>query len=176
MFLSHPVWKLLFHTPTKRQTRYPRFAIPSSTIRVTKHHFSSFFLKFSLSSRMLCSALLSPPEFSAPPLPDLSSWSHGSLSPEGFSCIEVWSLKDLGFENVDLTWSDLDFKIWVLYFSLTFERFGVWKCWFEIWFGFYLGLGITKFWCLKLGFDCIYEGLDDFVRVWNNKSWRFGRV
>ena len=94
---------------------------------------------------LLPNALLSPPEFSAPPLPDLSSWSHGSLSPKGFSSIEVWSLKYLGFESVDLR-SDLDFKIWVLYWSLTFERFGVWKCWFEIWFGF-KDLGL-KIWVL----------------------------
>ena len=167
MFLSHRVWKLLFHTPTKRQTGYSRFAIPISTILVTKH---SLFLKISLSllpNALLCSLLpnlllllspicpheamdLSPPEFSAPPLPDLSSWSHRSLSPEGFSSIEVWKiwglkvliwdliwvlrfkfsievwrLKDLGFESVDLR-SDLGLKIWVLFgFGNMFEV-GVW--------------------------------------------------
>ena len=172
MFLSHPVWKLLFHTPIKRQTGYSWFAIPISTIPVTKH---PLFLKISLSlfpnvllcsflpnfllllspicpheamdlSPPECSALLPPPEFSAPPLPDLSSWSHGSLSPEGFSSIEVWKiwglkvliwdliwvlkfrfsievwrLKDLGFESVDLR-SDLGLKIWVLFgFGNMFE-------------------------------------------------------
>ena len=100
--------KELFHTTTKRQTGYSRFVILISTILITKH---SFFLKISLT--LLPNALLSPPEFSALPLPDLSSWSHGSLSPEGFFSIEVWSLKELGFESV-----------------------GVWKCWFQIWFGF----------------------------------------
>ena len=172
MFLSHRVWKLLFHTTTKRQTGYSRFSIPISTIPVTKH---PLFLKISLSllpNALLCSlllnfllllspiyphevmdlsppecfALLSPPEFSAPPLLDLSSWSHGSLSPEGFSSIEVWKiwglkvliwdliwvlrfgfsievwrLKDLGFESVDLR-SDLSLKIWVLFgFGNMFE-------------------------------------------------------
>ena len=104
-----PCVKELFHTTTKRQTGYFRFAILISTILVTKH---PFFLKISLS--LLPNALLSPPEFSAPPLPDLSSWSHGSLSPEGSFSIEVWSLKELGFESVDFK-SDLGLKIWVLF-------------------------------------------------------------
>ena len=63
-----PCVKELFHTTTKRQTGYFRFAILISTILVTKH---PFFLKISLS--LLPNALLSSPEFSAPPLPDLSS-------------------------------------------------------------------------------------------------------
>ena len=136
MFLSYLVWKLLFHTTTKRQTGYSRFAIPISTILVTKH---LLFLKISLS--LLPNALLSPPEFSATPLLDLSSWSHGSLSSRMlYSALSsrifcsssprsvlmkpwislprrfflYWSLKDLGFESVDLR-SDLGFKIRVLY-------------------------------------------------------------
>ena len=128
MFLSHRVWKLLFHTTTKRQTGYSRFAIPISTIPVTKH---PLILKISLS--LLPNALLcSPPEFSAPPLSDLSSWSHGSLSSESFSSIEVWSLKELGFESVDFR-SDLGLKIWVLF------GFGNNKVlMFEVWVWLYL--------------------------------------
>ena len=61
--------KELFHSTTKRQTGYSRFAILISTILVTKHPF--FLLKISLF--LLPNALLSPPEFSAPPLLDLSS-------------------------------------------------------------------------------------------------------
>ena len=144
MFLSHRVWKLLFHTTTKRQTGYSRFAIPISTIPVTKH---PLFLKISLS--LFPNALLSPPQFSAPPLPDLSSWSHGSLSPEGFSSIEVWSLK--------------------------FERFGIWKCWFEIWFGFSI-----EVWRLKdLGFESVDLRSDLGLKIWvlfgfgNNKILMF---
>ena len=146
MFLSHPVWKLLFHTPIKRQTGYSWFAIPISTIPVTKH---PLFLKISLSlfpnvllcsflpnfllllspicpheamdlSPPECSALLPPPEFSAPPLPDLSSWSHGSLSPEGFSSIEVWKIWGLKVLIWDL--------IWVLRFGFSL-KFDVWKIW-----------------------------------------------
>ena len=42
-----------------------------------------------------------------------------------------------------------------LYWSLKFERFGVWKCWFEIWFGFkdlgtLLKFDIWKIWSLKV--------------------------
>ena len=177
MFLSHRVWKLLFHTPTKRQTGYSWFVIPISTIPVTKH---PLFLKISLSllpNALLCSLLpnlllllsqICPHEASSPRSVLMKPWI--SL-PQRFFL--YWSLKDLGFESVDLR-SDLGFKIQVLYWSLTFERFGVWKCWFEIWFRF-------KY----LGFIWVWEyvwswGLIVFVRVWmillglgNNKSWRF---
>ena len=102
MFLSHRVWKLLFHTTTKRQTDYSWFAIPISTIPVTKH---PLFLKISLSllpNALLCSLL---PNFLLLLSPLLKPWI--SLPRRFF-----------------------------LYWSLKFERFGVWKCWFEIWFGF----------------------------------------
>ena len=109
MFLSDPVWKLLFHTPTKRQTRYPRFVIPSSTIRVTKHPFFLIFSKiFSLlPNALLCSAL--------------SSRIFCSSSPRSV---------------LMKPWISLPRRFF-MYWSLKFERFGVWKCWFDvIWFGF----------------------------------------
>ena len=119
-----PCVKELFHTITKRQTGYSQFAILISTIPVTKH---PLFLKISLSllpNALLCSLL---PNFLLlfSPICPHEAMDLSSLKVFPLLKFEVWSLKDLGFESVDLR-SDLSLKIWVLYWSLTFERFGVW--------------------------------------------------
>ena len=105
-FFFHTVCEIVTFTPPLKTNIlfpvcYSNFHYPYNQTLIFPYFFWNFL------SPPECSALLSPPEFSAPPLSDLSSWSHGS---------------DLGLE-------------------------------------------ITKFWCLKFGFDCICEGLDDFVKV-----------
>ena len=98
-----PCVKQWFHTTTKKQTGYSRFVIPISTIPITKHHFSSFFLKLSLSSQML-----------SPPLPEIFLLLHWCSTPpqicpheamdislpkvfplSKFEAWKSWSLKEL---------------------------------------------------------------------------------
>ena len=114
MMCINPIGKCFFHTVSEIVT----FTAPLKTnilfsVCYSNFHYpynqTPFFLIFFETFSLLPNAMLSsPPEFSAPLLSDLSSWSHESLSSESFSSIEVWSLKELGFESVDLR-SDLGF-------------------------------------------------------------------